>query len=153
MHDLTAWLAGTASDPEVGALLQADAEAWVPFAQLLESIDPAIRDAEEWSTVDVSHHLAGWMRQAAEVVGRNEGWGPLVLDEVNAGFLAESRDLSFGQARLALEEARSQLRAALTGLSEPCRGRKAGVPRLDRRPLRGAPADARRLTGSDGSVA
>ncbi len=153
VHDLTAWLAGTASDPEVGELLQADAEAWVPFAKLLESIDPAIRDAEEWSTVDVSHHLAGWMQQAAEVVRRNEGWGPLVLDEVNAGFLAASRDLSFGQARLALEEARSQLRAALTGLSEPTEGAKRAFHDstvdhyVEHLPM------LRRLTGSDGSVA
>ena len=153
VHDLTAWLAGTASDPEVGALLQADAEAWVPFAQLLESIDPAVRDAEEWSTVDVSHHLAGWMRQAAEVVGRNEGWGPLVLDEVNAGFLAESRDLSFGQARLALEEARSRLRAALTGLSDPAEGAKRAFHDSTVDHYEEHLPMLRRLTGSDGSVA
>jgi hypothetical protein len=153
VHDLTAWLAGTASDPEVGALLQADAEAWVPFAQLLESIDPAVRDAEQWSTVDVSHHLAGWMQQATEVVGRNEGWGPLVLDEVNAGFLAESRELSFGQARLALEEARSRLRAALTGLSEPAEGAKRAFHDSTVDHYEEHLPMLRRLTGSDGSVA
>ena len=133
VHDLTAWLAGTASDPEVGALLQADAEAW--------------------STVDVSHHLGGWMQLGAEVIRRNEGWGSLAMDELNAGFLAASRDLSFGQARLALEEARSQLRAALTSLSEPTTGAKrvfhdSTVDHYEEHlPM------LRRLTGSDGSVA
>jgi hypothetical protein len=153
VHDLTAWLAGTASDPEVGEFLQADAEAWVPFAELLESIDPTIRDAEAWSTVDVSHHLAGWMRQAAVVVGRNEGWGPLVLDEVNAGFLAESRELSFGQARLALEEARSGLRATLTGLSEPAEAAKRAFHDSTVDHYEEHLPMLRRLTGSDGSVA
>ena len=153
LHDLTAWLAGTASDPEVGKLLQADAEAWVPFAELLESIDPAVRDAEEWSTVDVSHHLAGWMRRAADVVGRNEGWGRLDLDEVNAGFLAESRKLSFGQARLALEEARSHLRVALTGLSEPAARAKRAFHDSTVDHYEEHLPMLRRLTGSDGSVA
>jgi hypothetical protein len=153
VHDLTAWLAGTASDPEVGALLQADAEAWVPFAQLLESIDPAVRDAEEWSTVDVSHHLGGWMRLAAEVIRRNEGWGTLAMDELNAGFLAESRELSFGQARLTLEEARSHLRAVLTGLSEPTEKAKRAFHDSTVDHYEEHLPMLRRLTGSDGSVA
>jgi len=153
VHDLTAWLSGTVSDPEVGELLQIDAEGWVPFAELLESIDPAIRDAEGWSTVDVSHHLAGWMRQAAEVVGRNEGWGKLVLDEVNAGFLAESRDLSFGEARLALEDARSRLRAALTGLPGPTAGAKRAFHDSTVDHYEEHLPMLRRLTDSDGSVA
>jgi hypothetical protein len=153
VHDLTAWLAGTASDPGVGALLQADAEAWVPFAQMLESIDPTIRDAEAWSTIDVSHHLAGWMGMAADVVRRNEGWGSLAMDELNAGFLAESRELSFGQARLALEEARSELRAALTSLSEPAEAAKRAFQDSTVDHYEEHLPMLRRLTGSDGSVA
>ena len=137
----------------MGALLQADAEAWVPFARLLEGADPGIRDAEGWSTVDICHHVAGWMLLAADVVERNAGWGRLDTDALNAGFLAASRDRSFGEARLALEEARSRLRAALTGLSEPAARAKRAfhdstVEHYEEHlPMLG------RLTGSDGSVA
>ena len=153
VHDLTAWLAGTASDPEVGALLQADAEAWVPFAQLVERIDPGNRGDEGWSTIDVCHHVAGWMLLAADVIERNTGWGRLATDELNAGFLAASRELTFGAARLALEEARSRLRATLTGLPAPAAGAKRAfhdstVEHYEEHlPMLG------RLTGSDGSVA
>jgi hypothetical protein len=153
LHDLTAWLAGTASDPEVGALLQADAETWVPFAQLLEAVDPALRDAEGWTTVDICHHVAGWMLMAADVVEQNAGWGTLATDEINAGFLAASRDLAFGETRLALEEARSRLRAALTGLSAPAERAKRAFHDSTVEHYEEHLPMLRRLTGSDGSVA
>ena len=152
-HDLIAWLAGTLSDPEVGELLQADAEAWVPFAQLLEPIDPSVRDDEGWSTVDICHHVAGWMLLAADLVERNVGWGTLATDEINAGFLSESRDLAFGEARLALEDARALLRAALSGLPEPAaRAKRAFHDSTVEHYEEHVPMLAR-LTGSDGSVA
>ena len=135
-------------------MLQADAEAWVPFAQLLESIDPAVRDAEEWSTVDVSHHLAGWMRQAAEVVGRNEGWGPLVLDEVNAGFLAESRDavLRPGETRIGRSPIRGCARRSPVCPNPPSGAKRAFHDSTVDHYEEHLPM-LRRLTGSDGSVA
>jgi hypothetical protein len=153
VHDLTAWLAGAASDPEVGELLQTDAEAWVPFAQLLESIDPGRRDAEGWSTVDICHHVAGWMLMASDVVEQNAGWGRLATDEINAGFLAASRDLAFGEARLALEEARARLRAALTGLPEPAARAKRAFHDSTVEHYEEHLPMLRRLIGSDGSVA
>ena len=152
-HDLIAWLAGTSSDPQVGELLQADAEAWVPFAQVLESTDPGVRDDEGWSTVDICHHVAGWMLLAADLVARNVGWGTLATDEINAGFLAESRDLAFGEARLALEDGRARLRAALTGLPAPAaRAKRAFHDSTVEHYEEHLPMLAR-LTGSDGSVA
>jgi hypothetical protein len=153
LHDLTAWLAGNPGDPEVGELLQADAVAWVPFAQLLEAIDPSLRDTEGWSSVDTCHHVAGWMLLGADVVERNAGWGRLATDEINAGFLAASRDRTFGEARLDLEDARSRLRSALIGLPEPAADAKRAfhdstVEHYEEHlPMLG------RLTGSGGSVA
>ena len=127
VHDLTAWLAGTASDPDVGRLLQRDAEAWVPFARLLETADPSARDGEGWSTTDVCHHVAAWMDLASDVVEQGKGWeddGDFDVDAFNAGSLAASRPRSFGETRLALEEARNRLRRALSSLSAPSDGAK-----------------------------
>jgi hypothetical protein len=127
LHDLTAWLAGTASDPEVGRLLQDDAEAWVPFARLVESIDASTRDEEGWSTVDVCRHVAAWMDLASDVVELGRGWEDAKdfdVDRFNADVLAESRALTFGAARLGLDEARGRLRDALTSLAEPSAGAK-----------------------------
>jgi len=93
------------------------------------------------------------MRLAAEVIRRNEGWGTLAMDELNAGFLAESRELSFGQARLTLEEARSHLRAVLTGLSEPTEKAKRAFHDSTVDHYEEHLPMLRRLTGSDGSVA
>ncbi|MEP6758225.1 MAG: hypothetical protein ABJB55_03430 [Actinomycetota bacterium] len=153
VHDLTAWLAGTASDPDVGALLQADAERWIPFAELLESVDPGVRDAEGWSTVAIAHHVVGWMLLAADVVGHNAGWGRLQTDEINARFLAESRARSFGDVRLEVEEARARLRATLTGLPEPTAGAKRAFHDSTVEHYEEHEPMLRRLTGSDGSVA
>jgi len=37
VHDLSAWLHGVRSDPDVGAMLQDDAEGWVAFGALIGS--------------------------------------------------------------------------------------------------------------------
>ena len=156
VHDLTAWLVGTASDPAVGRLLQEDAEAWVPFARLLESIDPSARDAEGWSTVDIALHVAAWMDLASDVVERNNGWNvadDLAVDAFNAEALAASHGVPFGHARLALDEARSRLRAALAALSEPADGAKDAFRSSTTEHYEEHLPMLRGLTGSAGDVA
>jgi hypothetical protein len=126
-HDLTAWLAGIGSDPDVGRLLQQDAETWVPFAQLLETPDPEASDDEGWSTADVCHHVAAWMDLASDEVEQGKGWDDaddFDVDAFNARTLASSCEASFGEVRLELDEARNRLRAALSRLSEPTEGAK-----------------------------
>ena len=127
VHDLTAWLAGTPSDPDVGRLLQRDAETWVPFARLLEAANPSVRDDEGWSTIDICHHVAAWMDLASDVVERGRGWDDqedFDVDAFNAATLSASRVRSFGETRLALQEARGRLRSALSSLPEPSEGAK-----------------------------
>ena len=127
IHDLSAWLAGDPSDPDVGRLLQADAEGWVGFARLLETVpDPTARDDEGWNVIDMCHHVGEWMNRAAVCIEHNAGFGApwepeadLPTDEVNARILAASRDLSFGEARLELDGARDRLRGALAALARP----------------------------------
>jgi hypothetical protein len=153
VHDLTAWLADTASDPAVGRLLQEDAEAWVPFARLLESIDPGVRDAEGWATVDVCHHVAAWMDLATSSVARNAGWQDLDVDAFNAEALGASRGMSFGQARLELDEARSRLRAALAALPQPSESAKDAFRSSTTEHYDEHLPMLRGLTGSAGDVA
>jgi hypothetical protein len=156
IHDLTAWLAGTASDPAVGRLLQEDAEAWVPFARLLESIDPSVRDADGWSTVDVAHHVAAWMDLASDLVEHNGGWDDaddFDVDVFNADALAASHQLSFGHARLELDEARSRLRAALAARPDPSDGAKDAFRSSTTEHYDEHLTMLRRLTGSAGDVA
>ena len=93
------------------------------------------------------------MRLAADVVEQNTGWGPLDLDEQNATFLTESQTLSFDETRLTLEEARSRLRAALTGLAEPAKRAKRAFHDSTVDHYEEHLPMLRRLTGSDGSVA
>jgi hypothetical protein len=119
VHDLTAWLSGEQGDPDVGRLLQDDAEGWVTFARLVESVpDPDLRDDDGWSIVDVCHHVAVWMDLATVWATEGAQWSD-DTDGINAQALAASREMSFGEARLELDEARSRLRAALSGLAEP----------------------------------
>jgi len=132
VHDLTAWLDGQVSDPDVGRLLQDDAEGWVAFASLVDAVgDPDARETEGWSVVDICHHVARWFDRGSDCLEHNAGFGPpwevdadLPTDEVNAGFLAESRSMSAGQARLELDDARARMRAAFTALAEPSTGAK-----------------------------
>ncbi len=132
VHDLTAWLNGQTSDPDVGRFLQDDAEGWVTFASLIDAVpDPTARDAEGWSMVDVCHHVASWSMRGVECIEHNAGFGPpwetdaeLPTDEVNAGFMAESRSMTFEQARTELDDARARLRSAFTALGEPSKGAK-----------------------------
>ncbi|HEX6844004.1 MAG TPA: maleylpyruvate isomerase N-terminal domain-containing protein [Actinomycetota bacterium] len=129
VHDLTAWLDGTQGHPEVGRALQAETDAWVPFAVLLEAV-PDDRRAEPgpdgWTVVDAVHHLARWMEMAATGIRDNGGWRhegepdeDRTIDGLNERFLAESAETSYDVARLRLEEARTALRNALAGLASP----------------------------------
>ncbi len=127
VHDLTAWLADTTSDPAVGRLLQDDADVWVPFARLLEAIDPVARDDDGWSTALVCHHVAAWMDLASDAIEGNRGWNEtedVEVDAFNARTMEGSRGIAFGEARVALEEARARLRTALSSLAEPSDGAK-----------------------------
>ena len=137
-------------------MLQADAEAWVPFAQLARvdrSRDPRRRG--------VVHGRREPPPRRVDAAGRRGGRAQRGLGSARPATRSTRASwpsratLSFGQARLALEEARSGLRAALHRSVRSRRRRKACVPRLDRRSLRGAPADAsaphrfRRVRGLD----
>jgi hypothetical protein len=132
VHDLTAWLGGETSDPDVGRLLQDDAEGWVAFASLVDAVaDPTVRNEVGWSIVDVCHHVAAWSLRGAECIEHNAGFGPpwetdadVGTDEVNAGFLAASRSMTFAEARRGLDDARARLRAGFTALGEPTAGAK-----------------------------
>jgi hypothetical protein len=160
VHDLTAWLAGTASDPDVGAMLQDDAEGWVAFGAAIEAADPSARDAQGWSLADVCFHVAMWFERGAECVEHDAGWGPpwetdadRPTEEVNAGFLARSREMPLPDARRALEDARDRLRAAFTARAHP----SGAVKEVFRECTVDHYAEhvpmLRRLTGSEGSVA
>jgi Mycothiol maleylpyruvate isomerase N-terminal domain len=132
VHDLTAWLERATSDPDVGRLLQDDAEGWVPFASLVVGVTaPDARDEDGWSIADVCHHVASWFDRGSECIEHNAGFGApwetdadLPTDEVNAGFLEESRSMSLSDARAELHDARVRLRAAFTRLGEPSSGAK-----------------------------
>jgi hypothetical protein len=131
VHDLTAWLDGDRSDPDVGRFLQDDAEGWVAFASLLESAPPDARGEEGWTLTDVCHHVAAWFDRGTECIEHNAGFGPpwetdadLDTDVVNAGFLAASRTMTHAEARLELDEARNRQRAAFTALGPPSEGAK-----------------------------
>ena len=162
-HDLTAWLEGVRSDPEIGRDLQTEAEAWVAFARLLDDVpDDAHgrRNDEGWSLVDVCFHIAGWMNLAHAVIEHNAGWGApwepdaeLSTDEINVRFLAGSRDRSFPEVRLGMDDARSRLRAAITSLPQPSQGAKEAFRESTIEHYEEHLPMLRRLTGSAGSVA
>lgn len=160
VHDLTAWLAGAASDSEVGAMLQDDAEGWVAFGAAVDAVDPSARDAQGWSVADVCFHVAMWFERGAECVEHDAGWGPpwetdahRPTEDVNAEFLERSRNMSLGDARRALDDARDRLRAAFTARARPTGAikdvfRECTVDHYaEHMPM------LRRLTGSEGSVA
>jgi hypothetical protein len=161
VHDLTAWLDGQTSDPDVGQLLQDDAEGWVAFASLIDAVtDADARDEDGWSITDVCHHVAAWFDRGTECVAHNAGFGPpwetdadRPTDEVNAGFLEASRAMSFQQARAELDDARARMRTMFTALAEPSAGakdvfRECTVEHYDEHLPK-----LRRLTGTAGPVA
>ena len=159
VHDLTAWLDGVTSDPDVGRMLQDDAEGWVAFGALVDGIDPSVRDAEGWSIADVCFHVAAWFDRGADCVEHDAGWGPpyetdadLPTEEVNAGFLARSREMTPDEARRALEEARERLRTAFTVLAHPSEGSKDVFKECTVDHYAEHEPMLRRLTGSGGSV-
>ena len=159
VHDLTAWLEGTTSDPDVGRMLQDDAEDWVAFGALIDAIDPSVRDAEGWSVTDVCFHVASWFNRGAECVDHDAGFGPpwetdadLSTEEVNAGFLARSREMTLDEARRALEDARDRLRTAFTVLPHPSAGSKDVFKECTVDHYAEHEPMLRRLTGSGGSV-
>jgi hypothetical protein len=159
VHDLTAWLDGSTSDPDVGRMLQDDAERWVAFGVLIDAIDPSVRDAEGWSVTDVCFHVASWFHRGAECVEHDAGFGPpwetdaeLPTEEVNAGFLARSREMTLDEARRALEDARDRLRTAFTVLAHPSAGSKDVFTECTVEHYAEHEPMLRRLTGSGGSV-
>jgi Mycothiol maleylpyruvate isomerase N-terminal domain len=159
VHDLTAWLEGITSDPDVGRMLQDDAEGWVAFGALVDAIDPSVRDAEGWSITDICFHVASWFHRGADCVEHDAGWGPpyetdadLPTEEVNAGFLARSREMTLEEARHALEDARDRLRTAFTVLAHPSEGSKDVFKECTVDHYAEHEPMLRRLTGSGGSV-
>jgi len=159
IHDLTAWLEGITSDPDVGRMLQDDAEGWVAFGALVDAIDPSVRDAEDWSVTDVCFHLAAWFGRGADCMEHDAGWGlpwetdaELPTEEVNAGFLARSREMTLDEARRALGDARDRLRTAFSALAHPSAGSKDVFKECTVDHYAEHEPMLRRLTGSGGSV-
>jgi Mycothiol maleylpyruvate isomerase N-terminal domain len=160
VHDLSAWLAGTTPDPDVGAMLQADAEGWVAFGALVDRADPAARDAEGWALTDVCFHLAAWFGKGADCVAHGAGWGPpwetdadRPAEEVNAAFLARSRRMTLEEARAELDTARDRLRAAFAAQAHPSQDVKDVFAECTVGHYAEHVPMLRRLTGSEGSVA
>lgn len=160
VHDLTAWLAGAVSDPDIGEMLQDDAEGWVAFGAAIDAADASGRDDLGWSVTDVCFHVAMWFERGAECVEHDAGWGPpwetdadRPTDEVNAGFLARSRGMSLADARRALEDARDRLRAAFTARAHPTDAIKEVFRECTVDHYAEHVPMLRRLTGSEGSVA
>jgi hypothetical protein len=159
VHDLSAWLQGTTSDPDVGRMLQDDAEGWVAFGALIDAIDPSVRDDEGWSVTDVCFHVASWFHRGADCVDHDAGFGPpweidadLPTEDVNAGFLVRSREMTLDEARRALEDARDRLRTAFTVLPHPSAGSKDVFKECTVDHYAEHEPMLRRLTGSGGSV-
>jgi len=160
VHDLSAWLAGTPSDPDVGAMLQHDAEGWVTFGALVDRADPSARDVAGWSVTDVCFHLAAWFGKGAACVEHDAGWGPpwetdadRPTEEVNAAFLARSRAMTLEQARAALDAGRDRLRAAFSAQTHPSQGVKDVFTECTVDHYAEHLPMLRLLTGSEGSVA
>jgi hypothetical protein len=160
VHDLSAWLAGATSDPDVGSMLQADAEAWVTFGVLVEAADPSARDGDGWTVTDVCFHLAAWFGKGAACVEHDAGWGPpweadadLPTEEVNEAILARSRTMTFPDAWTALNGARARLRAAFSAQTDPSDDVKDVFKECTVDHYAEHVPMLRRLTGSEGSVA
>ncbi|HEX3299905.1 MAG TPA: maleylpyruvate isomerase N-terminal domain-containing protein [Actinomycetota bacterium] len=160
VHDLSAWLAGETPDPDVGAMLQEDAERWVAFGALVDKADSAARDSEGWAVTDICFHVAAWFGKGADCVEHGAGWGPpwetdadRPTEEVNAAFLARSRAMTPDEARAALDDARDRLRAAFSAQTRPADGVKDVFKECTVDHYAEHVPMLRRLTGSEGSVA
>jgi hypothetical protein len=89
----------------------------------------------------------------------DRGWGPpgspdgaSPTDEINAALLADAQGMTFGQARLGLEDARSGLRAALVALPAPSVAAKEAFAESSVEHYEEHLPMLRRLTGSAGDV-
>jgi DNA-directed RNA polymerase specialized sigma24 family protein len=95
------------------------------------------------------------MDLASDVVERGEGWDAgdsFDVDAFNAETLAASAALSFGEARLALDDARNRLRTALASLPAPSDGAKEAFSSSTVEHYEEHLAMLRRLTGSTQDV-
>jgi hypothetical protein len=130
VHDITAWLAGSPSDPEVGDLLKEEAESWVALLEATDSIpadrvDLPVATAWGWSTNDVLHHLMAWLDIAAADVQANRGWShgqeryDEMVDSMNERFVLEGRTKEAERIRGGLARARARARGALSGQAGP----------------------------------
>jgi len=128
LHDLRAWLAGASSDPDVGDLIDAESDAWIAFAPALDAAAGDGGRAEDgFRAVDVAHHLVRWMDRAIAGIGENAGLpssGGVSMDDLNAGYLAESEDLAYAPTREALDDRRLRLRLTFAGLPAPSKAAK-----------------------------
>lgn len=157
VHDLTAWLDGGQGDPEVGALLQTEQSAWVPFATALEAVAADRRDEpdpEGWTLTAAVHHLARWMELAIDGLRANAGTdaGGRTVDELNEDFLVEARSTSYPEARVRLEDARTALRRALSALPAPSADAKRTFVEDTTEHYEEHEPMVRRLLGGDGAV-
>ena len=128
-HDLLAFVEGALPDPEVGPLLQRETDAWLALAGALEAVpagDLETPGEDGWSARDAMHHLASWLALAAPAVARNGYWyepGPPapedLIEEINARFLAEGRNVAAADTRPAMEDARGRMREAFSSLVTP----------------------------------
>jgi hypothetical protein len=129
LHDLSAFTAGVSPDPEVGPLLQAETDAWLALALLLDRIPPERRTEpgpDGWSPHDITHHLASWLDLSARAVAEDRYWydgevpaPDAVIDAMNTRFLAEGATVNPEAARDALERGRARMRRALASLVAP----------------------------------
>jgi hypothetical protein len=123
LHDLRAWLAGGQSDPDVGDLLDAESDAWVGFAPLLDAAAATDARADDgFRAVDVAHHLVRWMERATPGIAANRGLPPSggrSMDDINAEWLTESATAAFAPTRETLAERRLELRLAFAELPAP----------------------------------
>jgi hypothetical protein len=129
VHDLAAFTAGVASDPDVGRLLQAETDAWLELTAALDAVPSGAyttEGADGWSPRDALHHLVRWLELSASAVEANRYWyeggmpaPDAVIDEKNEAFLLEAETADVAQLRLELERVRSRMREALSALTAP----------------------------------
>lgn len=129
LHDLTAFAAGTTSDPEVGPLLQAETDAWLELVAAIEAVPDGAWDdpgTDGWAPRDALHHLVRWLDIAGAAVAENRTWfaggGPApdhVVDEMNERLLAEAPSADVRTLREELGRVRTRMREGLANLVSP----------------------------------